>query len=113
MRDMLVHQPFRFPNTFVEFSENEVEQTIQHRCEQQVSKRASQLAIRRRSKELTYSELNRAANRIAFSLRTEMGDTCFSRSLARPRYYGSCMDSRCSKSRLSPKCTAQRDALYK
>lgn len=74
MQDLSVRQSFRFPDSFTEISKNEIEQTIHHRFEQQVMKRPKQLAIRFGAEELTYSELNRAANRLAYSLRTRIGN---------------------------------------
>lgn len=54
MRDLSVRQSFRFPDSFAEFSKNEIEQTIHHRFERQVTKRPNQLAIRFEAEELTY-----------------------------------------------------------
>jgi len=50
---------------FVPFKKEEVEQSIPDRFEQQVSRFGDRLAISARSHQLTYEELNRAANRVA------------------------------------------------
>jgi len=50
---------------FVPFKKEEVEQSIPDRFEQQVSRFPDHLAISARSHQLTYEELNQAANRVA------------------------------------------------
>lgn len=69
MRDLSARRACRFPHTFAKFGKHEIEQTIQSRFEQQVSQRPDQIAVRFESEELTYSQLDCAANRIAHSLR--------------------------------------------
>jgi amino acid adenylation domain-containing protein len=60
-------------NQFVEFRKEEVEQSISHRFEQQVAKYSSRLAIKSRQDELTYSELNQTANRVARNIQSRIG----------------------------------------
>jgi amino acid adenylation domain-containing protein len=65
MRDTPARQRFRLPDAFVEFDQDAINQTIQARFEQQVMRRVDQVAVRFRSQDVTYAELNREANRAA------------------------------------------------
>ncbi len=51
--------------SFVSFSRAEVEQTVPQRFKQQADKYPNNIAIKTRRDQLTYSELNRSANRLA------------------------------------------------
>ncbi len=52
-------------NPFVEFTKEQVEQSIANRFEQQVSKYPNRIAVKAKHEALTYDALNRAANRVA------------------------------------------------
>jgi acyl carrier protein len=52
-------------NAFVEFTRDEIEQSIPARFEQQVRRDPKWLAVKAKRDTLTYDELNRAANRVA------------------------------------------------
>ena len=56
---------FHPSGTFIEFEEEEVEHSIQNRFERQVLDYPDNLAIKTDDEELTYSQLNRTANRLA------------------------------------------------
>ena len=51
--------------TFIRFEKEDLEQSIPSRFEQQVRSYPDRLAIKSNSDELTYHELNQAANRLA------------------------------------------------
>jgi amino acid adenylation domain-containing protein len=53
---------------FIEFCREEIEQSIADRFEDQVRKHSQRLAVKTRDRELTYDELNRAANRAAHAV---------------------------------------------
>ena len=53
---------------FFEFKKEEIEQSIPDRFEKQVRQYPQRLAIKTRSAELTYDELNQVANRIAWAI---------------------------------------------
>jgi amino acid adenylation domain-containing protein len=55
----------RLTDPFTEFAKEEIEQTITERFEKQVRKYPEKFAVITKECELTYSELNRAANRVA------------------------------------------------
>ena len=59
---------FHPTGTFSEFKKEETELSIPRRFEEQVERFPQRLAIKTKAHELTYEELNRAANRIAHSL---------------------------------------------
>jgi len=59
---------------FIEFSREEIEQSIPDRFEDQVRKHSLRLAIKTKDKELTYDELNRAANRMAHAILAGRGE---------------------------------------
>ncbi len=50
-------------NSFIEFKKEEIEQSISDRFEQMVLLFPDQLAVKIRSHQITYDELNKAANR--------------------------------------------------
>jgi non-ribosomal peptide synthetase component F len=56
---------FHPAGTFVEFEREEIEQSIPAKFEQQVRRFPERLAIKSGAQELTYDELNQAANRVA------------------------------------------------
>lgn len=60
---------------FVEFSIEEIEQSISDRFEQQVDRCADRIAVKTGSVELTYAELDEWANRIASSILARRGES--------------------------------------
>lgn len=63
------------PSTnFVEFSKEDIEQSISNRFEQQVTKYPQSIAIKSKSETLTYEQLNRNANRIARVILAQRGN---------------------------------------
>ncbi|HLF04850.1 MAG TPA: hypothetical protein VI855_06510, partial [Dehalococcoidia bacterium] len=56
---------FHPTGAFIEFREEETEQSIPDRFEQQVCRHPHRLAVKTRSHELTYDALNQLANRVA------------------------------------------------
>ena len=65
---------FHPTGTFIEFKQEEIEQSISDRFEDQVCKHSQRLAVKTKSNEYTYAELNKAANRIAHSILARRGD---------------------------------------
>jgi len=61
MAGAVMHSALRF----VEFKKDEIEQSVPDRFEQQVAKCPDRIAVKSRSRILTYEQLNRAANRAA------------------------------------------------
>src|SRR6266545_2434933 len=61
-------------NSFVPFRKEEIEQSVPERFEQQVARYPDRLAVRDRRQQLTYTELNAAANRIAHALLAQCGE---------------------------------------
>jgi len=59
---------------FIEFGSEEIEQSIADRFEEQVQKHSQRLAVKTGESELTYDELNRAANRAAQAILAELGE---------------------------------------
>src|SRR5438128_2117900 len=59
--------------TFIEFRKEEIEQSVVARFEQQVRKYPDRLAVKTRTQQLTYAELNQAANRTAEAILAERG----------------------------------------
>jgi non-ribosomal peptide synthetase component F len=53
---------------FVWFEEEDTEQSIPQRFEQQVSRHPDRLAVKTKSRRLTYAALNKIANRVARTL---------------------------------------------
>jgi amino acid adenylation domain-containing protein len=79
--DHLAYQPLDLSgrrvcptNPFGPFNEDEIEQSIPARFEQQVHRYPDRLAIKTRSQQLTYIELNRLANRIACAILAQRGE---------------------------------------
>ena len=64
---------FHPTGTFIEFKKEEIEQTIQARFEQQVRNYPDRLAIKTRSRQITYDELNKVANRVAHAILAQRG----------------------------------------
>jgi amino acid adenylation domain-containing protein len=60
--------------TFVEFTKEEVEQSIPQRFERIVRKFPERIAVKTKNNTRTYAELNRAANQVAHTLLAERGD---------------------------------------
>jgi amino acid adenylation domain-containing protein len=60
-------------NAFVEFKEEDVEQSIADRFEQQVRRYPDRLAIKTKSQKFTYYELNRSSNRVAHAILARCG----------------------------------------
>ena len=60
-------------NAFVEFSKEEIEQSISDRFEKQVDRYPDRIAIKTRHQELTYKKLNQAANRVARAILNQRG----------------------------------------
>ena len=70
----ILNRCFHPSGTFIEFKQEEIEQSIPDRFEEQVRKYPHRLAVKTRTQELTYDELNRAANRVAGALLSHLGD---------------------------------------
>jgi amino acid adenylation domain-containing protein len=70
IRDKCVHPIGRF----IAFKKEDVEQSIPQRFEQQVGQHSHRLAIKSRHHELTYDELNKAANRVAQAILAQRGE---------------------------------------
>ena len=60
-------------NPFIAFEKEEVEQSIPARFEQQVAKYSDHVALRTETLQFRYSELNRAANRLAHAILEQRG----------------------------------------
>ena len=56
---------FHPTDNFIEFNREEIEQSIPDRFEEQVRRHPDRLAVKANSEQLTYDELNKAANRVA------------------------------------------------
>ncbi len=65
---------FHPTGTFIRFQKHEIEQSIPDRFEAQVLRYPDRLAVKTRSQQLTYQDLNQAANRIAHAILTRLGD---------------------------------------
>src|SRR5215213_9799982 len=61
-------------NAFIQFEEEETEQSIPQRFEQQVSRYPDRLAVKTKSRQLTYAALNKVANRVARALLAQRGE---------------------------------------
>jgi amino acid adenylation domain-containing protein len=59
---------------FIDFGPDAIEQSIPNRFEQQVDRRPDRIAVRMRSDELTYAELDAWADRIAGALLEQLGE---------------------------------------
>jgi len=64
---------FHPPGSFVEFSREEIEQSIPDRFEKIVNQHAGRLALKMKDRALTYEKLNQAANRIARAILEKRG----------------------------------------
>ena len=58
---------------FIEFRKEEIEQSIPERFEEQVRKYPDRIAVETKSNQLTYDELNKAANRVAYTMLDQEG----------------------------------------
>ena len=65
---------FHPTSPFIEFRKEEVEQSIPERFEDQVRRHSQRLAIKTKDQELTYYELNAAANRLAHRILEKLGE---------------------------------------
>jgi amino acid adenylation domain-containing protein len=65
---------FHPSGTFVEFKEEEIEQSITQRFEKIVARYADRIAIKMEGNALTYDSLNKSANRIAWALHNQFGE---------------------------------------
>ena len=66
---------FHPTGTFFEFKKEAVEQSIPERFEEQVRRYPNRVAIKSPNEELTYGQLNRAANRLAQTILVERGES--------------------------------------
>src|SRR6266850_4449217 len=66
-------QCFHPSGTFVEFPVEDIEQSIPERFDRQVRKFPDRIAVKTRTKKLTYTELNRLANRVAQAILATQG----------------------------------------
>ncbi|MEC4812139.1 MAG: amino acid adenylation domain-containing protein [Scytonema sp. PMC 1069.18] len=60
-------------HSFVEFSKTEIEQSIPQRFEKQVNQYPNRIAVKTRESQLTYKQLNQAANRLAREIIAQRG----------------------------------------
>ncbi len=65
---------FHRTGDFIELQPNEIEQSVPERFEKIVERYADRLAIKTRTRELTYRQLNEAANRVARSILATCGE---------------------------------------
>ncbi|MFQ5853749.1 MAG: AMP-binding protein, partial [Candidatus Binatia bacterium] len=65
---------FHPSGTFIEFKKEEIEQSIPDRFEQMVRMYPDRLAVKTRDHQLTYDELNKAANRVARTVLNHSGE---------------------------------------
>ena len=70
----ILNRCFHPTGSYVEFKKEEIEQSISDRFESQVLTYPDRLAVKTRTEELTYTELNIAANRVARALLARLGD---------------------------------------
>src|SRR5262249_15646190 len=56
------------PDTFVEFTKAEIEQSIPARFEKQVNQYPERIAVKTKDRTLSYEQLNQRANRVAHAL---------------------------------------------
>jgi non-ribosomal peptide synthetase component F len=61
-------------HTFVPFEDTAIEQSISARFEQQVDRYPDRLAVVTRERRVTYTELNRVANRLARAILAHLGE---------------------------------------
>jgi non-ribosomal peptide synthetase component F len=60
-------------NAFIEFLKEDIEQSIPNRFEQQVNRYPNRIAIKTKTQEFTYEQLNKTANRLARALLSPRG----------------------------------------
>ena len=65
---------FHPSGAFTEFTRQEIEQSVPDRFEQTVRKYPDRLAVKTRSHQFSYDELNRAANRVAHAILARRGE---------------------------------------
>ena len=65
---------FHPSGSFIEFKREAIEQSIPDRFEEQVRKYPERLAVKSKTQELSYEELNQAANRVARAVLAHQGD---------------------------------------
>lgn len=65
---------FHPSGTFIEFQKEDIEQSIPDRFEEQVRRHPHRLAVKTRDHQMTYDELNRAANRVAHGILAQWGE---------------------------------------
>ena len=68
MKDAQVRQRHRYPALFIEFPKAAIDRSITDLFEQQVRQWPENLAVKFRDQGVTYNELNRMANRLAWTL---------------------------------------------
>ena len=61
-------------NDFVRFEDSELQQSIPSRFEKQARKYPDRLAIKTKTQQFTYDELNKAANRAAWTILERRGE---------------------------------------
>ncbi len=64
---------FHLTGTFIEFTKEEIEQSIPKRFEKQVAKYPDRSAVKSRKHHFTYDELNKASNRVAQAILSRRG----------------------------------------
>ena len=64
---------FHPTGTFIEFKKEDIEQSIPDRFEEEVDRYPNRLAVKTGSEQLTYDELNKAANQVAQAILAQMG----------------------------------------
>ncbi|MCH9009953.1 MAG: hypothetical protein IIC21_04945, partial [Chloroflexi bacterium] len=70
----IIDKCFHPSGTFVEFKKEWIEQSIPRRFEEAVRRYPDRIAVKTDARELTYAELNGAANRIAHAILGTRGD---------------------------------------
>ena len=73
-RDFIRSNSVRPVNPFITFARHEIEQSIADRFESQVRKFPSHIAVKSRSHEWSYEELNRSANRVCQTILSLRGE---------------------------------------
>ena len=75
LQQKAIHERCFHPSgNFVEFKKEAVEQSIPDRFEEQVRLYPDRLAVKSKDQELTYNQLNKAANRLAHTIIAERGE---------------------------------------
>jgi non-ribosomal peptide synthetase component F len=65
---------FHPSGAFSEFKKEDIERSIPHRFEQMVAKYAGRVAVKDRTRQLTYAELNQSANCVAQAILAQRGE---------------------------------------